>query len=188
MRIAWGITGSGDKLRESLEVMKKMKEKYGDDLIIEVFYSIAGLQVAKIYNIIEDVSSITDKQWIEENANTPFLSGRLQMKHFDVFIIAPATSNTVAKLAVGIADTLLTNGALQAVKGYMVVYVMPSDFRAGETTTILPNGKIMKLKIRIEDVENVRKLQAMEGFHVFEKPIKICEIIGKNIGESDNQL
>ena len=185
MRIAWGITGSGDKLPETFEVMKELKESYDDDLIIEVFYSKAGFKVAKIYNVVDKVSSITHRQWVEEDSNTPFLSARLQMKHFDAFIIAPVTSNTVAKLSVGIADTLLTNSALQAIKGHMIIYIMPTDYRAGETTTYLPNGKSMKLEIRIEDAENVRKLEKMKGFHVFERPIQIREIIKSFIDDTE---
>jgi archaeoflavoprotein AfpA len=186
MKIAWGITGSGDKIRETFEAMKSMKETYQDQLTFEVFFSKAGFQVAKVYHLIDEISSISDKYWVEENANSPFLSGRLQMKHFEVFIIAPASSNTVAKLSVGIADTLITNGAIQAVKRYIPVYIMPTDFRAGETTTILPNGKTMKLKVRIEDSENVRKLERMEGFHVFERPTQISKIINSYMSKQKN--
>ena len=37
----------------------------------------------------------------------------------------------------------------------------------------------MKLKVRKEDAENVRKLEKMEGFHVFEKPDEIPSIVNK---------
>ncbi len=36
------------------------------------------------------------------------------MRNADVFLIAPATANTIAKLAHGLADNLLTSAALAA--------------------------------------------------------------------------
>jgi archaeoflavoprotein AfpA len=181
LKIAWGVTGGGDKIIETVSEMKTLKDSYGESLTIEVFFSKAGFLVSKIYHLLEEISSSFDKYWLEEDANTPFLSGRLQSGHFDLFIIAPATSNTVAKLSVGIADTLLTNSALQAVKGFVPVYIMPTDFKAGETMTILPNGKKMKLRVRWEDAENVRRLEKMDGFYVLETPEQLIELIKKRL-------
>jgi len=179
MKIAWGITGSGDKLNETIEVMKALKHAH-PDLRIEVFLSKAGATVAKYYRVEEELSRF-DRVWNEADANTPFLAARLQMGEFMFVLIAPATSNTVAKLAVGVADTLLTNAALQALKGYIPVYIMPVDFREGETTTTLPNGKKMRLRVRREDADNVARLDAMEGIHAFESPDMIPAILEEHL-------
>jgi archaeoflavoprotein AfpA len=176
MKIAWGITGSGDKFRETYEVMKELKDEYGDELVIHVYLSKAGEQVAKYYKLSEELMGF-DKYYVEKDPNTPFLSGMLQTKRYDFLLIAPATSNTVAKIAVGVSDTLLTNAAVQGVKGFIEVYIMPVDFREGVVTTTLPSGKKLKLRVRKEDAENVRKIQAMDGFHVFENPEEIQKII-----------
>ncbi|MBN2336840.1 archaeoflavoprotein AfpA [Candidatus Bathyarchaeota archaeon] len=178
MKVAWGITGSGDKVVETLETMKRLKEKY-PELRIEVFLSKAGAIVAKYYRIEEKLKHSFDKVWTEKDANTPFLVARLQLKEFSFILIAPSTSNTVAKLAVGISDTLLTNAALQAVKGFVPVYIMPVDYHEGETTTTLPSGKTLRLRVRKEDAENVRKLEAMEGIHPFQRPEEIPDIFEK---------
>lgn len=175
MKIAWGITGSGDKFVETIEVMKKLK--HGKDSTIEVFLSKAGFLVSKYYKIYHDLESYFDKVWIEKDANTPFLAARLQLQEFDLLLVAPATSNTVAKVAVGISDTLLTNAIIQGIKGYIKVYIMPTDYREGHTSTILPNGKTMKLRVRKEDAANVRKLEKMEGINVFESPRQIESIL-----------
>ena len=175
MKIAWGITGSGDKINETIEVMKALKRAH-PELRIEVFLSKAGATVAKYYRIEKELSGF-DKVWNEVDANTPFLAARLQVGEFMFLLIAPATSNTVAKLAVGVSDTLLTNAALQAVKGYVPVYIMPVDYREGETTTTLPSGKKMRLRVRKEDAENVAKLGSMEGIHTFEFPDMIPAIL-----------
>jgi len=175
MKIAWGITGGGDKLLETVETLKSLKQE--KQLVIEIFLSKAGYLVSKYYNIYEDLVASFDKVWVEKDANTPFLTGRLQMKEFDLLLIAPATSNTVAKVAVGISDTLITNAIIQGIKGYVPVYIMPTDFREGETVTVLPNGKALRLRVRKEDVLNVRKLDEMDGISLLESPEQIKEVL-----------
>jgi archaeoflavoprotein AfpA len=180
MKIAWGLTGSGDKFRETYEVMRGIKDKYGDKITIHVYLSKAAQIVAKYYKITEELKGF-DRYNLEVDANTPFLSGMLQSGRYDFLIIAPATSNTVAKIVVGISDTLLTNAAVQGVKGFIDVHIMPVDFREGIVTTIIPSGKELKLSIRKEDAENVRRLEKMEGFLVFENPDEIRDIIEKRL-------
>ncbi|MCW4014670.1 MAG: archaeoflavoprotein AfpA, partial [Candidatus Bathyarchaeota archaeon] len=116
MKIAWGVTGSGDRFRETYEVMRELKDKHGDKLSIHVYLSKAAELVAKYYKLTEELKGF-DKYNVEVDANTPFLSGMLQSGRYDLLIIAPATSNTVAKIVVGVSDTLLTNAAVQGVKG-----------------------------------------------------------------------
>ena len=43
-RVAWGITGSGDRLIEVIEVMKQLQKQYQDDVRITVYLSKAGYQ------------------------------------------------------------------------------------------------------------------------------------------------
>ncbi len=88
----------------------------------------------------------------------------------------------MAKLSVGISDTMLTNGAIQALKASVPVYVMPVDYREGATVTKLPNGRDLKLRVRKEDAENVSKLGAMEGVFPFEKPEEIRDVFLKHFG------
>jgi len=177
VKLAWGVTGSGDKFKETIQVMKGLKDVYGDELHVEVFLSKAGQLVAKYYKATESLEVGFDRLWVETDANTPFLPGRLQLGEFELLLIAPATSNTVAKIVVGISDTLLTNSAIQAVKGFTPVYIMPVDYHEGETTTILPNGRTLRLRVRKEDADNVRRLEAMEGVRPFESPEEITGIV-----------
>lgn len=179
MRIAWGLTGSGDKFRETYEVMKRLKAEHGENLKIDVYLSKAAETVSKYYNLKEVLKDGFDKFYIEKDPNTPFLSGMLQMGKYDLLVIAPVTSNTVAKLAVGISDTLITNAAIQGVKGFVPVYLMPVDFWEGTITTTIPTGKQITLQVRKEDADNVRILEKMEGFHVFENPEEIIPILEK---------
>jgi len=182
MKLAWGLTGSGDKFRETYEVMRKLKDHYGDELSIHVYLSRSAETVAKYYRLTEELKGF-DKHYVEKGPNNPFISGMLQSGRYDLLLIAPATSNTVAKIAVGVSDTLITNAALQGVKGFIDVYIMPVDFREGVVETIIPSGKNIKLRVRKEDADNVRRLEKMEGFHVFEFPEAIPEIIKENMGD-----
>jgi archaeoflavoprotein AfpA len=178
MRIVWGLTGSGDKFKETYAVMKELKAQHGEDLKIDVYLSKAAEQVSKYYRLNEELKEF-DAFHVEKDANTPFISGRLQTGKYDLLIIAPVTSNTVAKLAVGIADTLITNAAIQAVKGFVPVYLMPVDFRAGKITTTIPDGSEITIRVRKEDADNVRKIEKMDGFHVFENPEEIKHLLEK---------
>ncbi len=181
-RIVWGITGSGDRIRDTVDVMKEMKEKYEDRVDIRVYVSKAGDQVVKYYKLLPELEIDFDKIWVEANANAPFLAGQVQMGKFEFMLIAPATSNTVAKISLRIADTMLTNAAIMSQKALVPLYIMPSDFKEGEVITRLPNGKDLKLVIRKEDVEHVQKLAAMEGVSMLERTEDIPPVFEKYFG------
>jgi archaeoflavoprotein AfpA len=179
-RIAWGITGSGDRVVETVEVMKEMQKLYNDQTDIRIFVSKAGDQVIKYYKLFNDLEKNFDKVWVEINANSPFLAGQLQVKRFEFLLLAPTTSNTVAKISLGLADSLLSNAAIMAQKAFVPTYIMPCDYREGIITTKLPDGSDMKLRIRKEDAENVQKLRQMEDIFVIETPQEIPSVFEKH--------
>ncbi len=181
-KVVWGITGSGDRIVETVEVMKEMKTKYEDVADIRVYVSKAGDQVMKYYKLFPEMDKVFDKIWVEVNANAPFLAGQIQMGQFEFMLIAPATSNTVAKISLRIADTMLTNAAIMSQKVWLPLYIMPSDFKEGEVITKLPDGRDLKLIIRKEDVEHVKKLAVMEGVSILELPENIPSIFEKHFG------
>ena len=169
-KIAWGITGSGDRLVEIVDTMKTVKERYRNELEIRVYLSKAGEQVVKRYKLMEDLQENFGRISVEIDSNSPFLAGALQMGRYEFLLIAPATSNTVAKISTGIADSLLTNAAIMGLKAFAPTYLMPSDYKVGVITTLLPGGKELKLRIRKEDVEHVKKLSAMDDIFILETP------------------
>ena len=178
-KVAWGITGSGDRLPETIGVMKELKEEYRDRVSVGVYLSKAGEQVVRWYKLYEQLKQGFGKVWVELNSNSPFLAGDLELGKFEFLLIAPATSNTVAKMAAGITDTLLCNSAIMALKAFVPVYVMPSDYKEGTVVTKLPDGKDLKLRVRKEDAENTRKLSLMENVFVLEKPEDIRSVFKK---------
>jgi archaeoflavoprotein AfpA len=179
-KVAWGITGSGEKILETVEIMEEMKKKYRKTFDIRVFISKAGDQVLKYYNLSNTLETIFDKTWTEINANSPFLAGQIQLGKFEFLMVAPATSNTVAKISLRIADTLLTNASIMGQKTSTPIYIMPTDFREGTTITKLPNGKDLKLNITHEDAQHVEKISKMPNTFVFEHPSDIPLIFEKH--------
>lgn len=173
-KIAWGITGAGDKIKETRKVIEKIRKQ--KPVEFQVFVSQAGEQVLKWYKIYNQIKDSFERFSVEKNSNSPFLAGSLQMGHYETLIIAPATSNTVAKIAHSIGDTLLTNSALMALKAYVPVYIMPVDLEAGEIVTELPSGDTLRERVREEDAENVEKLRETDGVHIIEEPkgIEYC--------------
>ena len=174
-KVAWGITGGGDRIVETLEVMEDLKKQSEGVVEIDVYISKAAEIVLKFYKLTDQLNRNFPKVQVELNSNSPFLAAWLQMRKYEFLLIAPATSNTVAKIANGIGDTLITNSAIMSLKAFVPVYIMPTDFRESVIYTKLPNGKEIKLRVRKEEADQVRKLEGMEGIYALESPQKIKE-------------
>ena len=181
-KVAWGITGAGDKIAEFIEVMKEIQKEYVDTVEIQVFLSKAADLVLKYYRLEDDLKQNFAKVRVELNSNAPFLAAWMQMGKYEFLLIAPATSNTVAKIANSISDTMLTNASIMSLKAFVPVYIAPTDYREGTVYTKLPNGKEMKLRVRKEEVKQVKKLEHMEDLFVLEGPRKIREVFQKFFG------
>lgn len=178
-KIAWGITGAGDKIAEFIAVMKDLQNEYLDVIDIHVFLSKAAEQVLKYYKLEKDLKESFKKVRTEINSNAPFLAAWVQVRKYELLLIAPATSNTVAKIVNGIGDTMLTNSAIMSLKAFVPVHVVPTDFEEGIVSTKLPNGKEMKLRVRKEEVDQVKILRQMEDMHVLEGPQEIRKLFKK---------
>lgn len=183
-KVAWGITGGGDKIEEYVKTMRQIKEEYKEKLDIHVFISKAGEIVLRHYKLTEELKNNFPKIMVELNSNSPFLAGWMQTRKYDFLLIAPATSNTVAKIANGIGDTLLTNSAIMSLKAFVPVYIAPTDYREGVVSTKLPNGKEFKLRVRREEAEQARKLEQMDGMHVIDDVQKIRLLFQEHYGSS----
>ena len=175
-KVAWGISGAGDKIAEIIDIMKSVKKEYENTIEIHVFLSKAAETVMKFYGLEEDLKKNFQKVFLELNSNSPFLAAWMQMHKYEFLLIVPGTSNTVAKIAFGIGDTMLTNAASMSLKAFVPVYIVPTDYEEKIVYTKLPNGKDMKLRVRKEDAENVRRLESMEDVHVLENPQKIPDV------------
>ncbi|MCW3983125.1 MAG: archaeoflavoprotein AfpA [Candidatus Bathyarchaeota archaeon] len=175
LKVAWGITGAGDKIAEIIENMKDLKSQCQDKVEFDVYISKNADTMLKFYRLDEEVKKNFPKVWVEANSNSPFLAGMVQSGKYEFLLIMPASSNTVAKIVNSISDTLITNAALMALKAFVPVWIMPVDYKESIIYTKLPNGKDMKLRVRKEEAEQVRKLMQTEDVHVFENPAKVRE-------------
>ena len=139
--ICWGITGAGYFLRETFSVMwRAVKER---DLRVTTFLSSAGVEVVRIYGFWDKLPEISPGSYFQEvlaegneGASAP-KAGRLFRGMYSALVVSPASTNTVAKVVHGIADTLVTNAVTSAQKGGVPVYIVPTDQKAGLIETTL---------------------------------------------------
>lgn len=181
-KVAWGITGAGDKIEKTVQVMMDINERFKDQVEIEVFISKAGDQVIKYYQISNEIENSFNNIWVENNANSPFLAGNIQLGKYEFMLVAPGSSNTVAKIALRMGDTLISNAAIMGQKANVPLYILPADYEEGTTITKLPDGKDLKITIRKEDVEHAHKLAKMDNTHVLPTPEDIIPIFEEYFG------
>ena len=65
---------------------------------------------------------------------------------------------------------MLTNCGANGSESFRSSLDYTVDYRENIVYTKLPNGKDMKLRVRKEEADQVRKLEQMEDVHVFENP------------------
>ena len=171
LKIAWGITGSGDHMVESVTAMKRLHENH--DWKIDVILSREGETVIKWYKLWDALNESFSKIFVENTPNSPFLIGPLQLGKYDLLLICPATANTTAKIAHGIADTLLTNCVAQTIKAKVPVAIFPVDQKPCTVVTDLPHGRKLTLHMRDIDIQNAQKLRHMQGITVLSSPADI---------------
>jgi flavoprotein len=173
--IIWGITGTGYLLDECIELMRELEEDSNVDLT--VILSKEGAAVVKWYRKWLSLTKAVQKVKVEKTPNIPFYAGPLQIGKYDMFLVCPVSANSVAKIVVGLADTLITNCVAQAIKGGMTVHIFPSDQDLEPITTTRPDGSPLVLKIRDIELENIEKLKNMEGIIVIPEFSKVRELI-----------
>jgi len=149
-RLAWAITGSGHYIEECLEFMLTLSD-------VDLYLSQAGEEVLKMYGI--HLNDIKDKLPVyrDKAASAPPV-GLFYKAYYHTFVMAPATSNTVAKCVLGIADSLVTNLYAQAGKCRIESIVYPCDVAPAIETTAPGNKKVMVYPRPI-DLEATEKLR-----------------------------
>jgi len=157
-RIAWAVTGSGHYIEECIALMLTLGN-------VDLYLSQAGEEVLKMYGI--HINDLRDKVRIyrDKAASAPPV-GLFYKGYYHTLVVAPTTSNTVAKCVLGIADSLITNLYSQAGKCRIPNIVYPCDI-APEMKTTAPGGEVMVYPRKI-DLEATEKLRAFEYTTVVE--------------------
>ena len=153
-RIAWGITGAGHALEECIETLLKYEG-------VDVFLSRAADEVVGMYGLDARLNTPHVRMYRENQASSPVV-GRLFSGMYRLLVVAPATSNSMAKFIHGISDTLVTNLLAQAGKARIPIVVFPADL-APEMDSLGPNRESVKVYPRKIDLENTEKLRSIEG-------------------------
>ncbi len=145
-RILWCITGAGGSLREVFRAFVNLRRN-NPELDIGILMSKAGIEVARIYGVFDDLNLVATGGWyggiyteISASGITKEgipLGGRVSLGRYDVIVIAPATSNTIAKIVHGISDTPPTLVSSQALKSGLPLVILPAD-NIEDTKTTLP--------------------------------------------------
>jgi archaeoflavoprotein AfpA len=178
-RFAWGVTGSGDEIREIFELLKSFAEEH-PEVNVRVYLSKSGEQVLSWYRLLDELKSSFKKVRIESSSNVPFLAGELQSGKYDFLLVAPTTSNSTAKIALGIGDTMITNAVNMAVKARIPVYVYPCEAGEEEKETVLPSGKKLKLIIRDLDAKYINTLERAPGIQIIHSLDNIKVVLEKH--------
>ena len=155
-RFAWCLTGSGHGLHESLELAARLPR-------VDLFLSAAGEEVLGIYEIT--IESLRQRfRVLRDKTASSVPVGRLYTDVYHTVIVAPATSNTVAKCAYGFSDTLPTNMFAQAGKLGIPGIVFACDTEP-VVVTQAPHGWVTLRPRRIE-LDNVERLRAIDHARV----------------------
>ncbi len=157
-RLAWAITGSGHYIEECLEFLLTLED-------VDVYISQAGVEVLKMYGVSLDDVRAKHPVYRDKTASSPPV-GLFYKGFYHTFVMAPTTSNTIAKCVLGIADNLVTNLYSQAGKCKVPSIVYPCDI-APEMETTAPGGKVMVYPRKI-DLEGTDKIRTFEYTTVVE--------------------
>lgn len=156
-RIAWGITGSGHYLKESMEIVEEMNN-------VDLYLSKAGEEVLKWYDY--DLNSYK-KKGIKIFRDVTASSAPVSMLYEGVYkclVVSPATSNTIAQMAYGISDNLISNMFAQAGKCRIHSIVFACDTEP--TVITQAPKKLVTLYPREIELDNFNKLKTFKNVDV----------------------
>ncbi len=176
VRLAWALTGSGHYIKECLDFLLTLQN-------VDVYISQAGEEVLKMYAV--DLQDIRARfpVYRDKTASCPPV-GLFYKGYYDALIIAPTTSNTVAKCVLGIADSLVTNLYSQAGKCRVPSIVYPCDI-APEMETTAPSGKVMVYPREV-DLEATAKLRTFAYTQVVDNVEDLIKAVENRLAFHNN--
>jgi dihydromethanopterin reductase (acceptor) len=162
-RFAWCVTGSGHFLDESMVLAARLPN-------VDLFLSAAAEEVLEIYKVpIEDLKPRFRVFRDKTASGVPV--GMLYDDVYHTVVIAPATSNTVAKCVLGLSDSLPTNMFAQAGKLGIPGIVFACDTEP-VVVTKSPHDWVTLRPRRIE-LDNVERLRAIDFCRVVASPTEL---------------
>src|SRR5499433_2479630 len=156
-RWGWALTGSGHFFKECLAMIAGLEN-------VDLFVSRAAAEVVRMYR--QELKLPKSARIIRDTTASAAPVGLFYYGVYHALVVAPATSNTVAKCVFGISDTLVTNVFAQAGKCRVPTIVFACD-TAPELETEAPKGMVKVYPRRI-DLENTERLKSFESTQVVE--------------------
>jgi dihydromethanopterin reductase (acceptor) len=171
-RWGWALTGSGHFFKECLAMIRGL-----DD--VDLFVSKAAAEVVRMYK--QDFTLPKNARIFRDTTASAAPVGLFYYGVYHTLVLAPATSNTVAKCVYGISDNLATNVFAQAGKCRVPAIVFACD-TAPELETEAPKGMVKVYPRRI-DLENTERLKAFEATNVVETLDELEQALARRRGE-----
>ena len=149
---------------------------------VDIFLSKAAAEIIKQYGFQAQLDATSHKVYQDKTASSVpvelFYAGK-----YHTLVIAPATSNTIAKMAYGFSDSLVTNLYAQAGKTRVPSIVFACDTAPGVGSSSIiseaPRDNLVQVFPRQIDLDNVTKLATFEfthivsGMHMLQKAISM---------------
>lgn len=165
-RWGWALTGSGHFFKECLGIIGEL-----DD--VDLFVSRAAAEVIRMYR--QDLPKSI--RVFRDTTASAAPVGAFYFGTYHTLVLAPATSNTVAKCVYGISDTLATNVFAQAGKCRVFSIVFACD-TAPEIETEAPKGMV-KVYPRQIDLENTARLRLFRDVSVVENVDELSNALSR---------
>jgi len=172
-RFAWAVTGSGHFLSEALELAFRLPE-------VDFFLSAAAEEVLPLYDYRIEHLKERFRVFRDKSASSVPV-GMLYDDVYHTVVVAPATSNTVAKCVVGISDTLPTNMFAQAGKLGIPGIVFACD--AEPVVVTKSPREWVELRPRNIDLENVARLRQIDHCRVVENLATLEQALNARLAE-----
>src|SRR6476619_5164762 len=167
-RWGWALTGSGHFLKESLILIHELEH-------VDLLLSKAGSEVLRMYK--QDLDLPRSVRVYRDTSASSVTVGQFYYGIYHTLIVAPATSNAVAKFVYGISDDFITNVFAQAGKCRVPTIVFACD-TAPELETEAPKGMVKVFPRRI-DLENTERLKSFDGTQVVETLVDLEQALAQ---------
>lgn len=154
-RLAWAITGSGHYLQECLAILHTLQN-------VDLFLSKAAAEVLQQYGYKHNIGKVFQDKTASSVPVELFYEGR-----YHTLVVAPATSNSIAKMVCGISDNLVTNLYAQAGKTRVPSIIFACD-TAAELESDAPRNNVVMVYPRKIDLDNLNKIKSFEATTVVE--------------------